>query len=399
MSRRMKDRAAETPAMPEVDGTSVADGPDIGQLRDASLPDSPFPGGHGQDFRVFFAPEVYPTLWSHALAETSVEVCGVLVGRWGRDADGPFVAVSGSVQGDSAESKFAEVTFTHQTWAKINEEMDRNYPDLTIVGWYHTHPDFGVFLSDRDVFIQQHFFSEAGHIAHVIDPIRRTEGVFVWRRGKPSLAPHFWVGSELKTSTAAGSESRPTPLAEASAVATSSSPPTPPRPWLPPPERMLAYLSLLLLGYLMASFHSSWTETRLIEGTVAHYGLWQGLRPGLGESLDRVSDRLRVASKRVETLAADHLKRVEKEEDRRATAEDWGAVRDTLAESSGFLDKIKTAYELSPAEAIAVRDQIVRKLQELGGPPPSRSTDGEKAGPKKTDSPEPQPPSKPAGKP
>jgi proteasome lid subunit RPN8/RPN11 len=108
---------------------------------------------------------------------TSVEVCGVLVGRWGKDADGPFVTVSASIPGNAAESKFAEVTFTHETWAKINEEMDRNHPDLIIVGWSHTHPDFGVFLSDHDVFIQQHFFSEAGHIAHVINPIRLASGV------------------------------------------------------------------------------------------------------------------------------------------------------------------------------------------------------------------------------
>ena len=52
------------------------------------------------------------------------------------------------------------------------------FANARIVGWYHTHPDFGIFLSDYDVFIHQHFFSGPGQIALVIDPVRKLEGVF-----------------------------------------------------------------------------------------------------------------------------------------------------------------------------------------------------------------------------
>ena len=112
----------------------------------------------------------------------------MLVGSWHRDEAGPFVKVIESIRGEGAETRFAEVTFTHQTWAKINAEMDTKFTELSIVGWYHTHPDFGIFLSDRDRFIHEHFFSGPGQIAHVIDPIRKIEGVFVWRNGKPIRA-------------------------------------------------------------------------------------------------------------------------------------------------------------------------------------------------------------------
>jgi hypothetical protein len=80
--------------------------------------------------------------------------------------------------------------------------MDTKFSELAIVGWYHTHPDFGIFLSDRDRFIQEHFFSGPGQFAHVIDPIRKIEGVFAWRAGKPALCEYYWIGDRILTGEA-----------------------------------------------------------------------------------------------------------------------------------------------------------------------------------------------------
>src|SRR5262249_33117789 len=154
-------------------------GPDVRQLGEQDLPEAAFPRGEAQDFRVYLTTEVHNEIWSHATADTGVEICGVMVGTWARDAEGAFVNVTGSIRGAAAQNKFAEVTFTHETWARINSEMDQRFADRAIVGWYHTHPDFGIFLSDRDRFIQENFFSGAGQVALVVDPIRKTEGVFV----------------------------------------------------------------------------------------------------------------------------------------------------------------------------------------------------------------------------
>ena len=170
---------------------------DVRLLARQDLPHAAFPGGRNEGFRVFFTPQVHAALWQHAALDTSVEICGVLVGSWHRDPTGPFVNIVESIRGEGAETRFAEVTFTHQTWAKINAEMDTKFANLSIVGWYHTHPDFGIFLSDRDRFIQEHFFSGPGQVAHVIDPVRRDEGVFIWKDGKPALADHFWVGDRI----------------------------------------------------------------------------------------------------------------------------------------------------------------------------------------------------------
>ena len=72
------------------------------------------------------------------------------------------------------------MTFTHETWAHIYRVKDRDHPDSRIVGWYHSHPGFGVFLSSDDLFIHENFFSAPHQIAWVYDPHSDEQGCFVW---------------------------------------------------------------------------------------------------------------------------------------------------------------------------------------------------------------------------
>ena len=116
---------------------------------------------------------------------------GVLVGRVARDAFGPFLHITGSIRGTQAEQRAAQVTFTAETWEKIHAEMDQRDPADRIVGWYHTHPGFGIFLSGMDLFIQDNFFNRPEQVAFVYDPIGGDEGVFVWRAGRSVREPHL----------------------------------------------------------------------------------------------------------------------------------------------------------------------------------------------------------------
>ena len=59
--------------------------------------------------------------------------------------------------------------------------LERDHPEQQIVGWYHSHPGFGIFLSEHDLFIHRNFFSGAAQIALVVDPLQGHEGVFGWQ--------------------------------------------------------------------------------------------------------------------------------------------------------------------------------------------------------------------------
>src|SRR6516164_9545321 len=86
--------------------TATAEAPDVRQLASDNLPSSAFPAGGRQDFRVFFVPAAHGRIWDHASENVSIEICGVLVGRWERDAAGPFAIVSEYIRCDTAKSGF-----------------------------------------------------------------------------------------------------------------------------------------------------------------------------------------------------------------------------------------------------------------------------------------------------
>jgi proteasome lid subunit RPN8/RPN11 len=175
----------DTPVNPDLDASRVDDtGAAEVSLRHLW-------GTRERRFQVVFRAEVLDEIHAHGQSITEVEICGVLVGRVARDSLGPFLHITGSIRGSQAEQRAAQVTFTAETWEKIHAQMDQRDPADRIVGWYHTHPGFGIFLSGMDLFIQDNFFNRPEQIAFVYDPIGGDEGAFVWRAGKSVREPHL----------------------------------------------------------------------------------------------------------------------------------------------------------------------------------------------------------------
>lgn len=124
--------------------------------------------------------EVVRKIRQHARSSDKTEICGVLIGQ-DRDLR---VEVTASIQGKNADQAGAHVTFTQDTWEHIYAVKDKKFPNERIVGWYHSHPGFGIFLSEHDTFIHKNFFSSPGQVAWVFDPISDEEGCFGWVDGR-----------------------------------------------------------------------------------------------------------------------------------------------------------------------------------------------------------------------
>ena len=135
------------------------------------------------DLPIFIDYHAADAIERHALADTSVELGGILLGKECLDekAGTPFVWITQSLEAKHYANTQASFTYTHDSWEEITRERDRLFPDLDIVGWYHTHPSFGIFLSHHDVFIHQHFFAQTLQVAYVVDPVQQTRGFFQWR--------------------------------------------------------------------------------------------------------------------------------------------------------------------------------------------------------------------------
>jgi proteasome lid subunit RPN8/RPN11 len=112
----------------------------------------------------------------HARSSMEAEICGVLVGTV---TDG-VTRVQACIAGENADQGGAHVTFTQETWQHIFRIKDAQFADSSIVGWYHSHPGFGIFLSDYDMFIHKNFFAAPHQIAWVFDPHSDSEGCFGW---------------------------------------------------------------------------------------------------------------------------------------------------------------------------------------------------------------------------
>jgi proteasome lid subunit RPN8/RPN11 len=153
----------------------------------------PAPG----DLPVFLDRQTADAIERHALRDTSVELGGILLGKECVDdqTGEPFVWVTRALEAKHYENTQASFTYTHDSWEEITRERDRLHPDLDIVGWYHTHPDFGVFLSSHDLFIQGHFFAQPLQVAYVVDPVRQTRGFFQWRDGRMAQVGGFYLSA------------------------------------------------------------------------------------------------------------------------------------------------------------------------------------------------------------
>ena len=142
---------------------------------------------------------------AHALTSLDREVAGVLVGpRPEKQPDGRYVVhITDIIIAMHTRMHGASVTYTPESWRYIHDKLAERYPDeeAVIVGWYHTHPGFGIFLSGMDLFIHQNFFTQIWHTALVLDPVARKSGFFSWNRQKTQVDryefpwPHWAAGS------------------------------------------------------------------------------------------------------------------------------------------------------------------------------------------------------------
>ena len=135
------------------------------------------------DLPIFVDLDVMRDMEAHSLTDTRVELGGVMLGRQRVDAQGnPFVVIQESLRAEHYHATKGSFTFTHDTWSEITRRRAEFHPELEMVGWYHTHPGWNVFLSGMDNFICDNFFNRPLDVALVIDPCHDDRGWFQWHQ-------------------------------------------------------------------------------------------------------------------------------------------------------------------------------------------------------------------------
>lgn len=147
--------------------------------------------------QVYIKQDVYKRIEKFAKEEMSKEVGSILIGDYVDEKDRKTVVISNYIEAKYTDASASTLTFTHETWDYVYKEKDKKYPDKKIVGWQHTHPGYGIFLSNYDIFIQENFFNLPWQIAYVVDPIADTRGFFEWKNDKVAKMSGFYVYDEI----------------------------------------------------------------------------------------------------------------------------------------------------------------------------------------------------------
>lgn len=323
---------------------------------------------HGEpregELPIFVDLDVLADMEAHSQSDTSVELGGVLLGACYLDQRGqPFVVISDSLRATHYESSRGSFKFTHDTWAAITRERAQFPAELSMVGWYHTHPDWGVFLSGMDLFICDHFFNKPLDVAYVIDPCRGERGMFQWTGGSPSKTTQtggFFVTAsrfraaeleyyvaELCSAMAATSTTRPTAGSQPPVVHLHQ-----PREHTPAWQPM-AVIGMLTIQFLLVAI-LAW---KLLAVPV--------VAPTDGDkNLTAALERLDASLKAIEARRSADLA----EERTRAKTEFLDAAfRELKNADDGAISRLKSQYEQSMklSEDIAARDAQVRELKTL----------------------------------
>ncbi len=140
----------------------------LGQIHDEALP-------------ILFHEPVFEEIIEFSHQDTKREIGGFLIGG-PYEADREYVEIRNFLPATDTLSRAASLTFTHDTWSELNRQVEEQFPDDKVVGWHHTHPGFGVFLSAYDLFIHRNYFSAPWHVALVVDPKAKEFGFFQWHQ-------------------------------------------------------------------------------------------------------------------------------------------------------------------------------------------------------------------------
>ena len=123
--------------------------------------------------------------------DTYKECAGLLLGSVSAEDESRVLHIKGAAPALGAVGTRSSVRVTLEAWECVLSVRDTDYADLRVLGWFHTHPGWGVFMSDLDVFIHRHFFPHPNMVAYVLDPTTVRDGFFYWYQGKLGLSPNY----------------------------------------------------------------------------------------------------------------------------------------------------------------------------------------------------------------
>ncbi len=120
------------------------------------------------------------------------EVMGLIMGSLYVDDEGEYAVAEGTATSGLVATDVS-VRFDPDSIEDLFSSIDENKCN-TVIGWYHSHPGFGCYMSDVDVKTHKEIFGGRTGFSAVLDPSDETLMVFVNEDGK--IRPARMIVSE-----------------------------------------------------------------------------------------------------------------------------------------------------------------------------------------------------------
>ncbi len=139
--------------------------------------------------RIYMEDYVHTYLYQYARSSATGEKLAVLMGKHLMIDGKNTVFISGVIQARFTEKLKGMETITGQSWKYISEEIEKYFPDLEIVGWMHSRPSFGAFVTSRDEAYHKKVFGGKDQVFFVVDPVDRQDRFYVLNENSTALRP------------------------------------------------------------------------------------------------------------------------------------------------------------------------------------------------------------------
>jgi proteasome lid subunit RPN8/RPN11 len=129
---------------------------------------------------VYFTKETDQAIKSHLDTEP-YELGGLLLGKvfilpFAGSAKYPWITlVEKSLPSQEYHNSSVSLRMGTEVWNRASTHLQNG---LMVVGWYHSHPNLGVFFSGTDRATQSAFFKHPYALGLVVDPIRKERKCF-----------------------------------------------------------------------------------------------------------------------------------------------------------------------------------------------------------------------------
>ncbi len=128
----------------------------------------------------------------HSLLDEQLEALGFLIGDKYRWNNRTFTVVRDVIT-DELDTTAVSVRFSDAAFEGLFHQLDELDYDYLLVGWYHSHPGYGCYMSSTDLDTQARMFSSAHQSAVVIDPKALDLKVFALCPGNGYFERHWAV--------------------------------------------------------------------------------------------------------------------------------------------------------------------------------------------------------------